>query len=57
MAMLRLIGRADIGLAVLPEVVEAGHLPGLHEIVFAVTTPRRFSNPLVATLVRKGAPA
>ncbi|MFN3371721.1 MAG: LysR family transcriptional regulator [Sphingomonadaceae bacterium] len=68
MAMLRLIARADIGLAVLPAVVvrdelasgeltEAGHLPGLHETFLAVTTPRRFPNPLVAALVREGARA
>lgn len=62
MAMLRLIARADIGLAVLPavvvrdelasgELVEAGHLPGLHETFLAVTVERRFPNPVLAPLL------
>lgn len=62
MAMLRLIARADIGLAVLPavvvrdelasgELVAAGQLPRLHETFLAVTMPRRFPNPLLAGLL------
>lgn len=68
MAMLRLIARADIGLAVLPSVVvrdelgsgdlvEAGQLPGLRETFLAVTLPRRFPNPLLAPLLAGREPA
>lgn len=62
MAMLRLIARADIGLAVLPpivvkdelasgELVEIHQLPQLSETFFAVTLRRRFPNPLLRTLI------
>lgn len=63
MAMLRLIARADIGLAVLPpivvrdelasgELIEIHQLPQLSETFFAVTLRRRFPNPLLRTLIR-----
>jgi len=58
MAMLRLLARADMGLAVIPPIVvqdelrsgslvEASTLAGLTEQFFAVTVQRRFPNPLV----------
>ncbi|MEO1488668.1 MAG: LysR substrate-binding domain-containing protein, partial [Pseudomonadota bacterium] len=58
MAMLRLLARADMGLAVIPPIVvqdelrsgslvEASPLAGLTEQFFAVTVQRRFPNPLV----------
>lgn len=63
MAMMRLLARQDIGLAVLPPIVvkdelrtgalvRAGRLPGLVETFYAVTVARRFPNPLVASLIR-----
>lgn len=62
MAMLRLLARADSGLAVLPPIVvqdelasglliEAAPLPGIHESFLAVTLARRFPNPLLARLL------
>ena len=62
MAMLRLLVRADAGLAVIPPIVvqdelaagtlrEAARLDGLHETFFAVTRARRFPNPLLADLL------
>ena len=62
MAMMRLLAREDIGLAVLPPIVatdelesgalvEAERLPGVAETFFAVTLARRFPNPLVRTLL------
>lgn len=58
MAMLRLLARADIGLAVLPAIVvkdeimagaliESETLQGISEVFYAVTLDRRFPNPLV----------
>ena len=58
MAMLRLLTRADVGVAAIPPIVvrdelEAGtlmelcRLDDLHEIFWAVTTRRRFPNPLL----------
>ncbi|MEM7689650.1 MAG: LysR family transcriptional regulator [Pseudomonadota bacterium] len=58
MAMMRLLARADVGLAVIPPIVvkdelEAGTLVELHrledltEIFWAVTVQRRFPNPLL----------
>ena len=58
MAMLRLVTRANIGIAVIPPVVvkdelEAGslvellRLDDLTEIFWAVTMQRRFPNPLL----------
>jgi len=69
MAMMRLMARADIGLAVLPPIVvqdelrtgmlvEATRLPGLHENFYAITLSRRFPNPLLRPLIEgAGAPA
>lgn len=63
MAMLRLVAREQIGLAVIPgivvrdelvsgELVEIAELPGLTETFYAITSSRRFPNPLLAELVR-----
>ncbi|WP_022719801.1 LysR family transcriptional regulator [Rhodopseudomonas sp. B29] len=62
MAMMRLLAREDVGLAVLPPIVvrdeiaagrliEAHKLPGITEAFYAVTIERRFPNPLVAELI------
>lgn len=62
MAMMRLLAREGVGLAVLPPIVvkdelaagllvELDHLPGITEQFIAVTTKRRFPSPLVAKLV------
>lgn len=62
MAMLRLLAREGAGLAVLPPIVvqdeleagrliEADRLPDLAETFYAVTTPRRFPNPLLRGLL------
>ena len=62
MAMMRLLAREGVGLAVLPTIVvkdeladgtlvELDRLPGITEQFLAVTVKRRFPNPLVATLV------
>lgn len=62
MAMLRLIARSDIGLAVLPpivvkdelasgELIEVHQLPQLSETFFAVTLKRRFANPILQCLI------
>lgn len=58
MAMMRLLAREGVGLAVLPPIVvrdelasgelqEAERLPGLVQPFYAVTIPRRFPNPLL----------
>lgn len=58
MAMMRLLAREGVGLAVLPPIVvrdelasgelqEAERLPGLVQPFHAVTVPRRFPNPLL----------
>ncbi|HHZ08467.1 MAG TPA: LysR family transcriptional regulator [Rhizobiales bacterium] len=58
MAMIRLLARADAGLAVIPPIVvqdelaagllvEAASLPGIGETFLAVTRARRFPNPLL----------
>jgi LysR family transcriptional activator of nhaA len=63
MAMMRLLTRADIGVAVIPPIVvrdelkagtlvELHRLPGLTEIFWAVTIRRRFPNPLLKEVVR-----
>ena len=63
MAMLRLIAREDVGLAVVPPIVvkdelssgrlvEVHQLPQLSETFFAVTMKRRFPNPLLRELIR-----
>ena len=62
MAMLRLLAREGVGLAVLPpivvrdelasgELVECGELPGLVETFYGVTVERRFPNPLLKSLI------
>lgn len=62
MAMLRLLARADAGLAIAPPVVvrdelangrlvEIAQLPGLAETFYAVTVERRFPNPWVAAIL------
>lgn len=62
MAMMRLLAREDLGLAVLPPIVVkdeiaagillAGDpLPGIAEAFWAVTLDRRFPNPLVRALI------
>jgi LysR family transcriptional activator of nhaA len=62
MAMLRLLARERIGLAVVPSIVvrdeldagvlaELAELPDLRETFFAITLARRFPNPLVRLLL------
>jgi LysR family transcriptional activator of nhaA len=62
MAMLRLLAREDLGLAVLPPIVvkdeiaagllqEACQLPGIAAGFYAVTMERRFPNPLLRELL------
>jgi LysR family transcriptional activator of nhaA len=63
MAMMRLLAREGIGLAVLPPIVvkdelasgrlvELDRLPGISETFYALTMERRFPNPLVRTLLQ-----
>lgn len=62
MAMIRLLAREGVGLAVIPNIVvqdelaqgllvEAGTLPGLDESFLAVTLERRFPNPILVALL------
>jgi LysR family transcriptional activator of nhaA len=62
MAMMRLLAREDVGLAVLPPIVvtdeiatgvlvEADRLAGIVETFYAVTMERRFPNPLLRALL------
>lgn len=62
MAMLRLLARDGVGVAVVPTIVvrdeleegslvERAQLPGLVETFYAITQRRRFPNPLLATLM------
>jgi LysR family transcriptional activator of nhaA len=62
MAMMRLLAREGVGLAVLPPIVvqdeltsgrlvEADRLPGIGETFYAVTLSRRFPNPILAELL------
>jgi LysR family transcriptional regulator, transcriptional activator of nhaA len=64
MAMLRLLAREDMGLAVIPPIVvrdelasgtlvEAAQLDGIHETFLAITRERRFPNPLLAELLSR----
>jgi len=64
MAMLRLLAREGVGLAVLPPIVvrdelasgaliESAKLPSLTEAFFGVTVERRFPNPLLAELLQQ----
>ncbi len=65
MAMLRLLTRQRLGVAVVPsivvrdelasgELVELAQLPELVETFYAVTTARRFPNPLLTALLAPG---
>ena len=65
MAMIRLLAREDLGLAVVPPIVvrdelasgalvEAPHPLAITEAFHAVTLARRFPNPLLATLLGDG---
>jgi LysR family transcriptional activator of nhaA len=65
MAMMRLLARADAGLAVIPPIVvrdeleagllvEAARLEGISESFVAVTLARRFPNPLLADVLGGG---
>ena len=65
MAMLRLLARERIGLAVVPTIVvrdelearmlvEIAPLPQLKETFFAITLARRFPNPLLKVLIPPG---
>ena len=62
MAMMRLLAREDVGLAIVPPIVvkdelaskrlvEAARFPQLSEAFFAVTLSRRFPNPLLRELL------
>jgi LysR family transcriptional activator of nhaA len=62
MAMMRLLAREDIGLAILPPIVvkdeiesgllvEAHRLPNIAETFYAVTIGRRFPNALLQKLL------
>ncbi len=62
MAMIRLLARADAGLAIIPPIVvrdeletgflvEAATLDGMNEAFMAVTLQRRFPNPLLAEIL------
>jgi len=68
MAMIRLLAREGLGLAVVPPIVikdelasgllrEAAQLPDLAESFYAVTVARRFPNPLVRELLAPEEPA
>ncbi len=63
MAMMRLMAREGVGLAVIPPIVvkdelisgrltEADQLPDMTETFYAVTTERRYPNPEVRTLMQ-----
>ena len=65
MAMMRLLAREDVGLAVLPPIVVKDELAtgllvegeeplGVTETFFAVTMERRFPNPALRTLLQQG---
>ena len=62
MAMMRLLTREDVGLAVLPLIaikdeleqgilIDADRLPGISETFYAVTLDRRFPNPMLQGLL------
>ncbi len=62
MAMMRLLAREDVGLAVLPLIavkdeleqgtlIEADRLPDISETFYAVTSARRFPNPMLQRLI------
>ena len=65
MAMLRLLAREGAGLALVPPVVVRGELdsgvlverhrvPGIRESFYAITPTRRFPNPVLAEILKKG---
>jgi LysR family transcriptional activator of nhaA len=65
MAMLRLLARADAGIAVIPPIVvqdelatgrlvEFARLDEIREVFCAVTIRRRFPNPLLAEVLSPG---
>ena len=65
MAMLRLLAREDVGVAVIPPIVvqdelaagllvEVARLDEITEVFCAVTVKRRFPNPLLARVLRPG---
>lgn len=65
MAMMRLLAREDVGLAVLPLIavkdeleqgalIEADRLPGISETFYAITLDRRFPNPMLKQLILPG---
>lgn len=67
MAMIRLLARADAGLAIIPPIVvrdelqsgllvEAARLDGIYETFLAVTLQRRFPNPLLSELLGRHVP-
>jgi LysR family transcriptional regulator, transcriptional activator of nhaA len=67
MAMMRLLAREGIGLAVLPPIVvkdelasglllEVDHLPDIAETFYAVTVERKFPNPLLRGLLKTDTP-
>lgn len=62
MAMVRLLAREGVGLAVIPPIVvrdelasgtlvDADHLPGIRETFFAVLTQRKYPNSLIWSLI------
>ena len=66
MAMMRILAREDVGLAVLPLIaikdeleqgilIEADRLPGISETFYAVTVDRRFPNPMLQRLINPAA--
>jgi LysR family transcriptional activator of nhaA len=63
MAMMRLLAREGVGLAVIPPIVvqdelasgvlvDTDHLPGIRETFFAVLTRRKYPNPLIEDLLQ-----
>jgi LysR family transcriptional activator of nhaA len=65
MAMIRVLARENVGVAVVPpivvtdelksgELVEAHAVPDVHETFYAIVQRRRFSNPLLAQLMDAG---
>ena len=66
MAMMRLLARENVGLALVPPIVvkdelasgllvEADHALGIAEAFYAVTVARRFPNPILRDLLEAGA--
>ncbi|SEM88645.1 transcriptional regulator, LysR family [Loktanella fryxellensis] len=64
MAMIRLLARADAGVAIIPPIVvrdeiqsdtliEIARLDGIHETFFAVTQARRYPNALLAEVLQR----